>query len=379
MHFFITIIPISWGEDMPVKYRIKNLLTWLMFFFVLLAILFYLQSLNTTAQVNMKLVADHLRFNIKNSNSSLTHSEVLGGIVFINKLSLSDCKMEIINPEKISRSTGHTFKPSAGVLRIIPKVAEEESQSNLTNMTGLQLKSLHVPDNAGIRITKKDNFIIMSITGNETAGSPASVVYGKVWVGNEFSLSGRNIQAPGFDNYSDDDTITISTGELYSNITFQGANIDIVLQMKPGESQVEEPGDFLENFAMNNIDFTVIDQGRDRSTIKRGQIDILSSDLFGKYFHIDRASLEEADLLQIPGNERYSVNDIKAVNDGLQVTMLNRHAREIKVGRGGLPPTSIFPTVLDVVVKEPSNKSVWTAFIFIITYIVFFRKNFLQK
>lgn len=357
--------------------RLKNIIRFLPLIIVLV-ILVYLESINSTSEVYIDLVAEQIRFDTTNQNENRSSTELITGIL-VDSLQLFNCNMEIGSKEILDHN-GNYVKRGSGIVNITKKYKENSSQLRLIKFKRLYLKSLLVPDNSNISISKEDNLVTLSIMAGENSGKPNNTIYGTIGVGEKFFLSGENIVLSDLSNYSDYESFTIATRKLFPNISFQGNDRIIILQFYFSEKQIEETSLLLENLLGKNLSFAIIEKAKKKdrvnSTIINGKIQIAGIDFFGKQFLIKEEMLEESDFLHIPSEEEYFVDYIKLDDKGLKISLWNEKANELEKGKRRRLTRSIFPSVLDFIIEEPSKKTVWVIFIFLLTQGSFLWKFF---
>jgi hypothetical protein len=365
---------------MPIRLKIKS---WprLIPVLVLLVMLFYLGSVNSTCEVYIDLVSNRFRFQVARSIYSTRLVELMTNLP-VNGVQLVNCNLEVY-PTELQKEEGSVRRDGLGMTKVGRRAKEVSSQIIIERSKNLLFRSLSVPAGSHIAITNAESVITLSISQAGNAASQGAAIHGKIGVGDGFILSGKNIQFSDLDNYHDYELVEVATHKRRPNVAFWGDGEEVVLQFFLTESHGERWDTMIENVVASNIAFTIIEKAerrdRNRSGVKSGTIQIGGVDLFRKRFLIKEQAVSELEFVDIPDNEEYLIDFVRVNNEGLVISLFSERARDIKMGKRNRLVRSIFPSMLDFIVAEPSKKTVWAIFIFVVTQALFLSKFFRQK
>ena len=343
------------------KYKInKKIITYCFIpTLALLIILIYLGFVNKTSDVDIELTADRIQFDIHIDNSFTTN---LFSNISLDSLDLSNCTL-IMEPKDVREKLSGLAIKTKYFSKIIRKPKEENSQLSIDKFRKLKLKKLCLSNASHVGLTKDKKLLTVRV--EDRSNSPTSAIYGDINVGERFSFSGRNIELNGGKKYPDKTEFDVFTKNLKQEITFVKHDKSITLQL-----------DFhvlLENVIASNISFSALEEARKnnrkRSTIKSGNIQITRVDLFKKLFLIKEDNLKEFEFLDIPDDELYFIEYIVLCEDGLKISLFKEDAHELRKGKQVRLLRSIFPSVLDFIIQEPSKKTIWVIFIFVVSQV----------
>lgn len=344
---------------------------------ILFIILVYLGFVNSTSEVYIDLLSKQFRFNV--ASEKLIKFNI--GLP-ITALQLFNCSLDTY-PKELTVKNKTIQIQKVGMTKISKSDEELSSQIKIEKENNCYLRSLNVPAGTKISITKESNVLTLSISQPTITSDQSSEIFGIIGVGDSFMLSGRNIHLTSLETYSDYEQLQITTQKRYPNIAFISENKEIVLQLTLPESDPDGLATLLENFPARNIAFTIIERARMsdrvRSGIKSGAIQFAGINIFRKRFMIKEQIINESEFVDIPNEEVYFVDFIKLNNKGLKISLFSDAAQDIRTGKRSRLVRSISPSMLDVIISEPSKNTVWAIFIFLVTQAAFFSKLFRRK
>ncbi|UCD38365.1 MAG: hypothetical protein JSW54_02480 [Fidelibacterota bacterium] len=336
---------------------------------LLILILGFLGSINSRSEVYIDLSTDRMRFKAGVQSPDQPSIELMTGVL-LDSLQLFNCSLELF-AQDVQDSHGRSLKGASPFVEISRTTGKERSQIILSKIESLHLKSLFIPQNATVRLSKDDDYITVTIEVDDFTPSASRSLYGTIGVGGRFFLSGRNILLGGAGALEDYELITITTKERRHNIGFYANDEKMVLQLCIPASRMENSVPLIERLSADSISFATIEESRRRdrviSGIKGGKIQIAGIDFFGRLFLIKEVMLEQTDFLRIPAVEEYCIDHVEYDKEGLEVSLWNDSANELEKGKRSQLARSVFPSILEFVVAEPSKKTVWVIFVFLFT------------
>ncbi|RLC21159.1 MAG: hypothetical protein DRI57_03025 [Deltaproteobacteria bacterium] len=325
----------------------------------LIGILFYLGSINVASEVYIDLVSAQMSFDIAE------HTDELIASVPLDSIQIFNCDLKLKLGKILNNSAVISER---GSLRITGTDQEAYSQISPTGKSHLLFKKLEVPAGAKIEISKGLNYLQIELSAS--SGNQGKI-RGELNTGGEFLFSGRNIQLDENNILSDTDILTISTHRFYKTLFFEANDPGITLILHVSPDNMAEMEDIIKDMFVKNISFVTINQSRRRnrqeSSIRSGQIQIASADFFKKRFLLKQEELEDSDFLDIADEDQYFINFVKWEEKGFKISMFGEASTDLKKGRRVRLLRSISPSMLDFIMAEPSNKTLWAILVFILT------------
>ena len=352
--------------------RIKKLLSPLfrfLPFIILIGILIYLGSVNSISEVYIDLISTKMSFVIEEETDELISN------ISVDSLQLRNSDLKLRLGKIFNILSEKDISTSIKQLHITRNDETVDSQIELSRQNRMVVKNLSVPIFARIDVIKEDSTIRIELLANSNLSEKSK---GKIYVGGTFLFTGRNIKISGLNQYSDYDLLSISTHRIYKSVTFvaNDKNVTIILYMPSDEVNISK---IIKNLYVRNISFVETDhskrKNKEKSTILSGSIQIAGIDFFGKRFLIKEERLDKNDFLDIADRDEYFISSVSLAEQGFKISISSEEATELEKGKRIRLLRSIFPSMLDFIIAEPSKKTFWTILVFVLTQFTILRKT----
>jgi len=348
----------------------KRLLTVLIRFLpviILFGLLIYLKSINSVSEVYIDLVSTKTSFDIAEQTDELMSS------ISVDSLQLRNCDLKL-KLGKIFDALGRPVMPARNEFRVTRNDTTVDSEIHLSKLGRMLLRNLRVPRLSKIDIIREHNAMRIEFTRDSTA---TDNFRGEIDVGRSFRFASRNVKLSGGQQYSDYALLSISPHPILKKLMFEanGAGMTVILYLSPGEAIFSE---IIKNLFVKNVSFVEIDDSKrksnEESTILSGDVQIAGIDFFNKRFLLKEEKLAQSDFLDIADDDEYFISSLSLTENALQLSMFCEQATELEKGKRIRLLRSIFPSLLDFVIAEPTKKTFWTILVFVLAQISLFQK-----
>jgi hypothetical protein len=336
---------------------------------ILLVILIYLGSVNSVSEVYIDLISTKISFVIEEETDNLISRISADSIQLRN----SDLKLR---PGKIFnlQNEKNIFSPIKQ-LHIFRNDQSKDSQIDIVKQNQMAVENLRVPVFTQVDIIKEANTIRIDLL---TSSNMSENCKGKIDVDGIFLFSGNNIKSPELDQSLIGEHLSISTHPIYNSVKFEANDnyMITIMWLPPEEVKLSE---MVKNLNVSNISFVKTDLSkrkyREESAILSGNIQIAGIGFFGKRFLLKEERLDKRDFLDVNDGDLYFISSVSLVEEGFKISISSEEATELEKGKRIILLRSIFPSMLDFIITEPSKNTLWTILIFVLTQLAVLRKT----
>lgn len=340
-------------------------------FIVLFGIMIYLRAINSVSEVYIDLVASKMSFVISEERDELISADLP-----VDSLQLRNCNLKL-KLGTILDSENQKVMPASRDLYIAREDRSDDSEIHLSKQNYLSkpnymlLKNLHVPAFSQVDLIRENETIRIELTHRANSGEK---IRGEIDADGKFLFNGRNVKLEGMNQYSKYDVLAISTHSIFKKLIFDADtdNITMILSVSRDEEIISE---IFKNLDATNVSLVEIDRtrrkNRETSTVLSGDIQIAGTDFFNKRFLLKEEKLAWNDFIDIADNDQYFISSVSLTENAFKISMSCEEATELKTGKRIRLLRSIFPSLLEFLIAEPSNKTFWTILAFVLTQFSF--------
>lgn len=333
---------------------------------LILPVLFVLGHVNKTAEVYLDLSTTAIAF----TTSDETRDAALR--IRADSIQLYDAELRTRNAvvTAFDDRSPQTVTPFVVGRRDVGR----DSHISLHSTGGVVISALTIPVGARIAVAAyQNNTVELRI---EVDSQAPIELGGVITVGDVVSLAGRNIQIGELGFPPDYQAVDVALGRLSRSVAFTPLDTSFVLTIYA--STEPESVHLFEDMFVSQLTFMTLDLTkrvhRERSEILKGTVQIAGTDLFGKRFFLHEEAIDSAAFVIIPADaDRYYVSTVNHTGDALWASLSSDAATEVAVGKRLALTRSVTPSVLDVMVQEPSKRTLWTVLTFLVTQLALLR------
>ncbi len=329
---------------------------------LLILILLYLGRSNISSEVYLDVETKTLTFSNAEDVESLITRLTVDSILFI------DCDLHF-RAKQVLDFTNEDISLIAGDNGISRQIL-------VKNKGSILFKDLALTENSKIYLEAGDSYIDIQFKPplDSTSREINYFVSGEIHVGDSFTFMGQNVQFQQLTAQNIDlKPIEVIPSRRSRNITYrssQDAKIRLYLSKEIMKSYEYIMGDKF----VNNISFITSDEtkrkNKERSTILSADVEIAGTDFFGKQFLLKKHKVEENEFLLIPRKNEYYIDGLSLHDSIFRLEISCEDANDLQTGRRYNLLYSIFPSLLDFIVAEPSKKTIWTILVFVTTQVM---------
>jgi hypothetical protein len=332
-----------------------------------LMILVVLHIRNATTEVYIDVVSSKFGFDV------IGPADASGAVDLVSNLPVVSLQVTgasvIFAPTTVATASGALAWPRRREATVKPLDPGLPARVRFDRASSLQLRSLTVPAGSRVVLSREEDVVHLTVTPPE--GADVQLPYGRLGLSDTLTISGQNVSIEGLQTPIDREVLAVTIDPRSRAAAFAGEGGALGLQLALGDDADERWGAMLGNLNAQRVRFQVVDRAltgvdRVRSGIVRGDVLIGGVDLLDRRFLLRTVELDQAEVLQLGTEDIYFVDAVELSDADLGVSLFSESASEIGTGKRSRFVRSVAPSVLDVIVAEPSKKTVWAALLFLL-------------